>query len=183
MEKIKLIIKIISPFGNLYRKRLALIAVADNEGNILVGSKPHFYPKGIYRFVGGGVDENEEPVMGAVRELNEELGIIVSKDDLKPILQIDVHATDETGKIFENSNFIYFYQLNDNNYKAGDDIKSVTKLSIKELHELGERYENLSEDDWFRDEMEHYNWKDYGKVYGPIHKLVAEKLKSKGFIN
>lgn len=179
MKIVKLNIKIKSPFGNLYRKRLTLIVVADKEGNILVGSKPHYYPKDIYRFVGGGVDENEEPVMGAVRELNEELGIIVNKEDLKPILQIDVHATDETGMVYENSNFIYFYQLKDNNYRAGDDVKSIVKLSISELYELGIRYENLSEDDWFKNEMESYNWKDYGKVYGPIHKLVAEELKSK----
>lgn len=182
MKKVILTLKMKSPFGNLYRKKLALIAVADKEGNILVGSKPNYYPEGIYRFVGGGVDENEEPVMGAVRELNEELGITVDKDELKPLLQIDVHTTDETGKVFENSNFIYFYQLKDNNYKAGDDIKSVIKLTINELYALGERYENLSEDDWFRNEMENYNWKDYGKVYGPIHKLVAEKLKSNNLL-
>lgn len=176
MKIAKLNIKIKSPFGNLYRKRLVLIAVADKEGDILVGSKPNYYPEGIYRFIGGGVDENEDPLTGAVRELNEELGISVNIEDLKPLLQVDVHATDETGKIYENSNYIYYYQLKDDNYKAGDDIKSVVKLSIDELYELGLRYEKLSEDDWFRNETENYNWNDYGKVYGPIHKMVAEKF-------
>ena len=179
MNEYNLNINIVSPFGNLYRKKLALIAVKDSEGNILVGAKPHFYPVGIYRLIGGGVDENEEPIEGAKRELFEELGIDANQEDLTPLLQVNVHATDEKGKVYENSNFIYFYKLKDNKYKAGDDTKFVIKLSLDGLYKLGEKYENLSENDWFRNEMEQYNWKDYGQVYGPIHKLVAEKLKSK----
>lgn len=171
-------IKVDSSFGNLYRKRLTLIAVQDSEGNILVGSKPNFYPKGIYRMNGGGVDEDEDPIVGAQRELKEELGIDVDISDLKLLLQINVHAVDKQGKEYNNSNFIYFYQLKDNNYKAGDDIKSIVKLSIDDLYKLGEKYESLSKDDWFKNEMENYNWKDYGKVYGPIHKLTALVLKS-----
>lgn len=169
-------IKVDSPFGNLYRKRLALIAVQDSEGNILVGSKPNFYPKGIYRMVGGGVDENEDHIVGAQRELKEELGINVELSDLKLLLQVNVHAVDKEGKEYNNSNFIYFYQLKHNNYKAGDDIKSIIKLSVDELYKLGEEYESLNENDWFKSEMENYNWKDYGKVYGPIHKLTASIL-------
>lgn len=172
-------IKVDSPFGNLYRKRLALIAVTDLDGNILVGSKPNFYPKGIYRMVGGGVDENEDPIIGAQRELKEELGINVDTEDLTLLLQVNVHAVDSQSKDYNNSNFIYFYKLKDNNYKAGDDIKSIIKLSVDELYRLGEKYESLSENDWFKNEMENYNWKDYGKVYGPIHKLTASILKSK----
>ncbi len=170
-------IKVESAFGNLYRKRLCLIVVRDLVGNILVGSKPNFYPAGIYRMIGGGVDENENPVVGTQRELKEELGIDADIKDLNLLLQVDVNAIDAQERIFNNSNFIYFYQLKDNNYKAGDDIKSVIKLTINELYMLGEKYETLSEDDWFKNEMENYNWKDYGKVYGPIHKLTAEKLK------
>jgi 8-oxo-dGTP pyrophosphatase MutT (NUDIX family) len=179
MNEYNLDINIVSPFGNLYRKKLALIAVQDLEGNILVGVKPHFYPAEIYRLVGGGVDENEEPIEGAKRELSEELGVDARLEDLIPLLQVNVHATDENGKVYENSNFIYFYKLKDNNYKAGDDTKFAIKLSVDGLYNLGEKYENLSEDAWFRNEMEQYNWKDYGKVYGPIHKLTAENLKLK----
>lgn len=176
MNTYNLDIKVDSPFGNLYRKKLALIAVEDSEGNILVGSKPNFYPEGIYRMVGGGVDENEDPIVGAQRELKEELGIKVKTSDLKLLLQVNVHAVDKESKEYNNSNFIYFYKLKDNNYKAGDDIKSIIKLSVDELYKLGERYESLSENDWFKNEMENYNWKDYGKVYGPIHKLTASIL-------
>ncbi len=179
METINLDIKIKSPFGNLYRKKLALIAIQDLEGNILVGAKPHFYPAGIYRLIGGGVDENEDPIVGAQRELKEEMDVDANIDNLEPLLQVNVRATDENGKVYENSNFIYLYKLKDNNYQAGDDTKYVIKLSIDELNKLGEKYESLSEDDWFRNEMEQYNWNDYGKVYGPIHKLTSEKLKLK----
>ncbi len=177
MDIISLNIKINSPFGNLYRNKLALIVVEDLNGNILVGSKPHYYPEGIYRFVGGGIDDNEDPINGAKRELNEELRIDADIKDLKLLKQVNVHATDETGKVYLNSNFIYYYKLKDNNYKAGDDIKGVIKLSVDDLYKLGERYESLSSDDWFRNETESYNWQDYGKVYGPIHKLVAERIR------
>lgn len=178
MNEHNLDINIVSPFGNLYRKKLALIAVQDLEGNILVGSKPNFYPKGIYRMVGGGVDENEDPIIGAQRELKEEMDVDADINNLEPLLEVRVHATDATGKEYNNSTSIYFYKLKDNNYKAGDDIKGIIKLSIEDLYKLGEKYENLSSDDWFRNEMEQYNWKDYGKVYGPIHKLTAEKIKN-----
>jgi 8-oxo-dGTP pyrophosphatase MutT (NUDIX family) len=179
MDTHELKIKIKSPFGNLYRKRLALIAVFDLDGNILVGSKPHFYPKDIYRMIGGGIDEKEEAIVGAQRELMEELGVNANINDIKPVFELNVHAVDEKGTEYKNTNYIYKHQLKDNNYKARDDIKGIIKLSLGELYELGEKYENLSEDDWFRNEMEQYNWKDYGKVYGPIHKLTADLLRNR----
>ncbi|OGM76171.1 hypothetical protein A2188_00740 [Candidatus Woesebacteria bacterium RIFOXYA1_FULL_43_9] len=73
MNYIKLNIKVQKAFGNLYRKKLALIAVQDLEGNILVGSKPNFYPEGISRLLGG-----------ALRELEEELGVIATINELVP---------------------------------------------------------------------------------------------------
>lgn len=91
--------------------------------------------------VGGGVDENEDPILGAQRELREELGINIETSDLNLLLQVNVHAVDKKDKEYSNSNFIYFYQLKDNNYKAGDDIKSIIKLSVGELYKLGEKYE------------------------------------------
>lgn len=169
-------IKIVSPFGNLYRKRLALIAIIDLDGNILVGSKPHFYPQDIYRLIGGGIDDNEEVIDGCLRELKEEVGIEAIKEDLKEIMQVNVNAVDKNGKEYKNTNYIFLYKLKTNNYKAGDDIKQIIKLSVDALYKLGERYENLSSDDWFKNDMENYNWYDYGQVYGPIHKLVASYI-------
>lgn len=177
MEVKNLDIKIQSAFGNLYRKKLALIAARDLEGNILIGSKPNFFPEGISRMLGGGVKDDEDERLGALRELEEELGVTATVEDLKPLLQVNVHAEDQEGKIFENSTYIYFFQLKDNNYKAGDDVKSIIKLSIDELSELGDKYEALAEDNWYEGVEGKHSWGDYGKVYGPIHKLTAQKIK------
>ena len=56
-ESIK--IKISKPFGNLYRNRCVLVAAFDDSHNLLLGAKPDFYPPGIVRLLGGGVDEGE----------------------------------------------------------------------------------------------------------------------------
>lgn len=94
MEVKNLDIKIQSAFGNLYRKKLALIAAIDLEGNILIGSKPNFFPEGISRMLGGGVKDDEDERLGALRELEEELGVNATVEDLKPLLQVNVHAED-----------------------------------------------------------------------------------------
>jgi ADP-ribose pyrophosphatase YjhB (NUDIX family) len=177
MEVKNLDIKIQSAFGNLYRKKLALIAARDLEGNILIGSKPNFFPEGISRMLGGGVKDDEDEALGALRELEEELGVEATVEDLKPLLQVNVHAEDQEGKIFENSTYIYFFQLKDNNYKAGDDVKSIIKLSVDELSELGDKYEALTEDNWYEGVEGKHSWGDYGRVYGPIHKFTAQKIK------
>ncbi len=177
MEIKHLDIKIQKAFGNLYRKKLALIAVRDLDGKILIGSKPNFFPEGISRMLGGGIQEDEDERLGALRELEEELGVTATVDELKPLLQINVHAEDKDGNIFDNSTFIYFYQLKDNNYKAGDDVKSIVKLTVDELYELGEKYEALAGDNWYNGIEGKHSWGDYGKVYGPIHKYTAEKIR------
>jgi len=165
MNYIKLNIKVQKAFGNLYRKKLALIAVQDLEGNILVGSKPNFYPEGISRLLGG-----------ALRELEEELGVIATINELVPLINVDIHAIDEEGNVFENRTYVFFYKLKGNKYKAGDDVKQIKKLSIDELYQLGENYDSLRENNWYEGVEGKYSWGDYGKVYGPIHKLTAQKI-------
>ena len=177
MEIHNLNIKIQSAFGNLYRKKLALITVRDIEGNILIGAKPSFYPKDVARILGGGIKDDGDERLGALRELEEELGVTGSIDDLIPLLQVNVNAEDKEGNVFNNSTYIYFFQLKDNNYKAGDDVKSIIKLSLDELYKLGEKYETLAEDNWYEGLEGKHSWGDYGKVYGPIHKLTAQRIK------
>lgn len=170
-------IKIQSAFGNLYRKKLVLIAARDLEGNILIGSKPDFFPEGISRMLGGGVNEEEDEKLGALRELKEELGVNATADELQPLLQVNVHAEDKDRNTFDNSIFIYFYQLKNRSYKAGDDVKSIVKLTVDELYELGRKYEELTEDSWYEGVEGKHSWGDYGKVYGPVHKFTAEKIR------
>ncbi|MDQ6985041.1 MAG: NUDIX domain-containing protein [Candidatus Dojkabacteria bacterium] len=76
-------VKIQLPYGNLFRKRHTLIVCKDLDGKFLLGNKPDFFPEGITRFLGGGIDEGEEEASSAARELSEELGIIASTSDLE----------------------------------------------------------------------------------------------------
>lgn len=177
MDSHKISITVQKAFGNLYRKRLSLIAVRDTEGRILVGSKPAFYPEDISRMLGGGMDEGEDEKIAALRELEEELNVKGEEESLSPLFTFEVEAKDEEGNEFSNITYVYLYDLEDDNYEAGDDVKQIIPLTVDELEELGKRYEALEEDNWYEGVEGKHSWGDYGKVYGPIHKLTAQKIK------
>ncbi len=64
--------------------RHVMIALADHKRRFILGGKPSFFPPGISRFVGGGIDAGETPEQAAVRELSEELGIVLPDEQLLP---------------------------------------------------------------------------------------------------
>ncbi len=177
MEKRELKIDVIKPFGNLFRKRCVLIAAQDSEGYILIGAKPSFYPPTISRLLGGGVDEGETFEQAAIRELEEELDVIVEPGHLAPLILFATTATDETGKEYHNETAIFQASIGNQAYQAGDDVKHIIKMTTDELYELGQRYEQLLEVLWFKDKEDSYSWVDYAKLYGPVHKIVAEKIR------
>lgn len=179
MEKINITFAVTKAFGNLYRKKCVLIAAEDSQGKILIGAKPYFYPPTIARLLGGGVDEDEDLAVAAARELEEELNVTVDPASLTPLALFATSATDEDGKEFYNETAIYHVSIGDSTYEAGDDVKQIEKLSIDELYKLGERYEALPEVLWYKGEEGTYSWADYAKLYGPLHKITAEKLKTK----
>ena len=69
--------------------RLVLVAAAaiyDADGRILLAQRPPGKPMaGLWEFPGGKIDTGETPEKALVRELFEELGMIVEEKDLKPI--------------------------------------------------------------------------------------------------
>lgn len=178
MKRISLDIKVERPFGNLFRKKIALIAVEDLEGNFLVGTKPYLYPPTISRLLGGGVDEGEHEDDAAVRELGEELGVTIDSSELTPLLAITVDAEDAEGRHYRHETYIYYVNIGDIQYKPGDDIEAIVKLSLDELYALGQTYEALPETLWYNGREGSYSWSDYAKLYGPVHKLTAEEIIS-----
>ncbi len=178
MEKHELKFDIRKPFGNLFRKKCVLIAAQDNEGTILLGAKPYFYPPTISRLLGGGVDEGESFEQAAVRELEEELGVKVEVNALTPLVLFETTAKDEDGKEYYNETAIFKANIGDQTYQAGDDVKHIITMTPDEVYELGERYEQLPDVLWYNGEEGLYAWADYAKLYGPVHKVTAEKIKA-----
>ena len=177
MDVIDLNIKVIAAFGNMYRKKCVLIAVQDVNGNILTGAKPSFFPPGITRLLGGGVDEGEDLEPAAVRELSEELGVEIDVTQLQLLARFNIHATDSTGREFYNETYLYGANIGDIDYSPGDDVKQIVTLSRDQLYELAEKFEKLPESLWYHGEEGDFSWHDYGKLYSVIHRIAADKVR------
>jgi hypothetical protein len=154
-------------FGNLYRKQCTLVAVENEAGKILIGAKPYFYPPTIARMLGGGVDEGEELEVALVRELGEELGVTLDRSAFTPLIELNTYATDEEGKKLHNQTFIYHAKIGSQKYQPGDDVKFIMELTVDNLHQLGEQYEELPETLWYKGPEGEFCWADYAKMYGP----------------
>lgn len=177
MKTYRLKVKIQKAFGNIARKRHVLIICRDTTGKFLLGHKPHFYPQGIYRLIGGGVEKDEKPKQAAIRELKEELGIGVKENRLMPLAKVIVDAAtrDQTYNLITN---LYFLQLMPDEIKPGSDLIEVVRLTLKDLSGLADRFESLDENLCFKSEDGYsHSWGDYGRVYGPIHRIVYEELR------
>lgn len=177
MEKYELNLDVKKPFGNLFRKKCVLIAAQDSEGNILLGAKPYFYPPTISRLLGGGVDKGESFEQAALRELEEELGVKVEIANLIPLALFETTAKDEDDKEYYNETAIFKANIGNQTYQAGDDVKHIIKMTPDEVYELGKHYEQLPETLWYNGEEGLYAWADYAKLYGPVHKVTAEKTR------
>jgi ADP-ribose pyrophosphatase YjhB (NUDIX family) len=178
MAIVNLNFQVTKPFGNLFRKNCVLIAVEDNDGNILIGTKPSFFPPTIARLLGGGVDEGEDLYDAAIRELYEELNVRIEKSDMTELSTFISDVTDEDNRTFHNVTTVYHVNIGKMSYRAGDDVKSILKLTKEELLQLGESYENLSSELWYMGNEGNFSWADYAKLYGPLHKIVAKELIS-----
>lgn len=176
MKEYELNFRVELPFGNLFRKAHVLIVVLDNESRVLTGLKPGFLPDGVSRFLGGGVKTDETAVQAAVRELNEEMGIVVDADELEEMFRVKTHAVDRDGREYDPVTTVFLYHLTHNNYQASDDVIEIARLTLEELEELATKHYVFDEDFWYEGREGKHRWADYGKLYGPIHKWAHEYL-------
>jgi 8-oxo-dGTP diphosphatase len=65
---------------------VAACALLDGEGRVLLAKRPEGRSlAGLWEFPGGKVEAEEQPKDALIRELREELGISVAKEDLTPL--------------------------------------------------------------------------------------------------
>ena len=176
MDVIYVNIRVDQAFGNLYRKRCVLIAVKGGDGKILTGAKPAFFPPGITRLLGGGVDEGEEVEQAASRELNEELGVVISVDRLVPLAQFNTSAIDKDEREFYNETFLFGVDIGEAAYRPGDDVKQIVAASKEELNALATAYGELPPSLWYRGSEGDFSWHDYGKLYSIIHRTASNLI-------
>jgi 8-oxo-dGTP diphosphatase len=61
-------------------------ALIDGEGRVLISQRPEGKAlAGLWEFPGGKLEENESPEHALIRELDEELGIVIEPSSLKPL--------------------------------------------------------------------------------------------------
>ena len=165
-----------SPIPQFMRKgKQVMIVLKNNEGNYILGTK-HIYPKGIYRFVGGGVNKDEEFLSATIRELKEELGIEVTKQELTPLAKFIVEVIDNQKKVhFET--MLYHLSVCNRKLTPSDDLDGLIELTKDEVVELTERYKNLSTDliNIGGNKKGSFRWSDYGIFMSEIHR-IGKKL-------
>ena len=65
---------------------VAACALIDPDGRVLIAQRPQGKPMaGLWEFPGGKVEPGERPEQSLIRELKEELGIVVKEECLAPL--------------------------------------------------------------------------------------------------
>ncbi len=164
-----------NPIGNLYRKSHVLILVVNKEGNFVLGKKKDFYPNRIARMLGGGINEDEDSIHSAKREIQEELMISISLASFKPLGVVITKDVTKEGDM-EMQTWIYSVGIPDSSkIKPSDDISGIQIFTPERYILLVEEMTNLS-GEFITDKFSFF-WSDWGKIYAPIHKHAPEWYK------
>lgn len=159
------------------RGRHALIVVKTKEDKYVLGAK-EYYPEGIYRFVGGGLDKGEDPLTGAVREVEEELKIQIDATELQPLASFVVNIQNATEDVTFIT-YLYGLTLGKQTIQASDDLDGLVYFTKEEVLELVDRFKHLSPEsksvaNTSAKETQQFRWSDYGEFYAEVHKKAME---------
>jgi 8-oxo-dGTP pyrophosphatase MutT (NUDIX family) len=165
------------PFGNLYRSQHVLILPILPDAKLLLARKSR-YPLNLYRCVGGGVEESETPEAAAVRELAEEASILIGKYRLKKLAEVVTTAQDVHNNYYQFTTYIFTTLINDQQAKVNSDVDELKIFTLEDLKQLVQTYAQIPEDSWNQDPDPKFVfcWRDYAKVYGPMHEIIYNDL-------
>ena len=106
-------------------KKFSLIIVLNKEeDHVLMCYRKNNPYKGLYNFVGGKVEENEDYLVSAYRELEEETAITDKDIKLVPFIDFTWHPADMEMKVFIGKLY--------NDVELVDEIHPLSWISIKE---------------------------------------------------
>ena len=138
------------------KNRVAVIVISEADDRILIGHAPNATNKpNSWDFPKGHIQEGEEPITAAVRELYEETGLVIAPEDLT-----------ELNTISYNGGAITFYKV----YLPS----IVTDLKCNSYFEMwGKRMPEFSKFDWvLADQLPSLLYKGLIKPFETIrHKL------------
>lgn len=163
-------IQVQSIFSNLKRNRAALIIPFDGE-KVALGKKNYIYD--LPRFIGGGIDEGEQPLMGARREFQEETGLSA---ELEHIATIEINATAKNSETASLT--VYCYTTEIANFQPSDDLVDIVVVPLKRLKVIADKMDKLPNTE-FAGRKGSLSWQDWGKLYSPIHRKIYDILSKK----
>ena len=121
--------------------KIVTIFIQNNQNRLLI-QKRSKEKNGRYGITSGHVEENEENVQGAIREIKEELGLDVKKDELKLFF---------TKKIKGNTYNLYHLKKDiniDNLYLQKNEVDNVQWCTMHEIKDL------ISKEEFFDNQIE-----------------------------
>jgi 8-oxo-dGTP pyrophosphatase MutT (NUDIX family) len=115
--------------------------VVDGQGKVLFVNGG----KGSGNLPGGDVKAGELPLQVLIRELQEELGILMASIDQRPLIIRDETVSSEMPRLG-----IWYYTELQQDPKPANEITTYKYLSLKEIYQLdedkGDYYTNLAAD-------------------------------------
>jgi len=150
-----------------------LILLRDAGGQYILGTKKA-YPRGIARFVGGGVEKFETFLQAAKRELLEELKVSCGLKEPHELVKVIAHLTDSEGKKHSFTTTVFFLELGLRGILPGSDLHGVVRFTDEQFQNLIDHYRQLPTR---IDPETHFAWYDYGQLYGFIHEVAWREFK------